>query len=294
MFNSNLLLSRFGEQEKKQGFLQIESAKDLYYPLGYSKGATAPLYIEGKKHFIKEVKDDKLSSELISSHIFNMLLIKSAIYLPVKHGDYSEAVSNNVIDDNCLITSVYLSELKKTLGKINPFLFSNENSFIPIDNTTRNTLATRHAIRQNLKMNAVDLAIDNWDRGYNNFGVVMKEKVFYDKGLNNFEISIKDNVIEDIVLYDNEASGWNLPHKKHHNNFSFSTLSFEEIINHYKQNEEYREYISPQELAQTVGSIQIDTSAQEVTQVCGHQFSQEYLDFLKFNVDKTAEALEHC
>ena len=197
--------------------------------------------------------------------------------MPVRHDDYSEAISNDVLDDKTIIASVYLSTLKKSVGKYNPFLFTQEKTFLPIDNSIRKTFASKHAIRQNLKMNAVDLALSNWDRGFNNFGV-----------------TIQQNKVEDIVLYDHEASGWQIGREKFHNNFSFLSLPFDEIINYYKTNEEYREYTTPQELAETVGNIEIDKTASDITEQTGHQFREEYLDFLKFRIDKTAESLEQC
>lgn len=277
MFDSNKLISRFKKQEIKQGFLQLANNPDFTYPYGYEKGATAPVTVDGSDYYIKEVNGDKLSAELLLGQIFNKLGIKSAIYLPVRHDDYSEAISNDVLDDNTIIASVYLSNLKKSVGKYNPFLFTQEKTFLPIDNSIRNTFASKHAIRQNLKMNAVDLALSNWDRGFNNFGV-----------------TIQQNKVEDIVLYDHEASGWQIGHEKFHNNFSFLSLPFDEIINYYKTNEEYREYTTPQELAETVGNIEIDKTADDITQHTGHQFREEYLDFLKFRIDKTAETLEQC
>ena len=274
----NDLISQFGKKEKKQGYLNLDKLD--YHILNSPKWHKATFVeINGKKYYIKhqENNNDRASAEIINGILFNKAGIVSAEYLPIEFENKKCVISNDVLNQNCMSLCDYeISLIDKKNIYFKPFLFAKDKRY---ENFDRLSLATLDCLRQSLIINAIDLGINNWDGTCNNRGV-----------------QVVNGIATAMRVFDNEASGWgwNENISEFTNSFVAHRISHEEIINHYRTNEEYRKYITPQELAEVVGSLPLDESAKEFTEQTGYQFSQEYLDFLKFNTDKTAEELEHC
>ena len=276
----NDLISYFGKKEKKQGFLNLEDL-DCYTFKTDPHYGTRKIEIDGKDYFMKDIfNKDRISAEILCGILYNKMGTKSAMYLPMYFEDERYVISNNVLDKDCMSIEEYLKTLEKVYnyGHVNPFLFSDKYSYVPLEN--RLDVVTLDCLRENLKINAIDLALGNWDGRNSNRGIKMV-----------------DRKATEMRVFDNEASGWKWGFERDlifYNNFAVARLIHDDVINHYRTNEEYRQYITPQELAEVVGSLPIDESVNEATQATGHQFNQEYIDYLKYNVDKTAQELEQC
>ncbi len=276
----NDLISYFGKKEKKQGFFNLQDLNEYNFQTD-SCYSTRRIEINGKDYFMKDLfNKDRISAEILCGILYNKIGTKSAMYLPTKFNDEKCVISNDVLDKDCMSIDYYLKILDEVYhyGHVNPFLFSDKYSYIPLKN--RLDVVTLDCLRENLKLNAVDLAVGNWDGRNSNRGV-----------------KFIDGKATEMRAFDNEASGWKWGNKNDlifYNNFSVERLFPQDIMNHYRTNEEYRQYITPQELAEVVGALPIDESVQEATEATGHNFNQDYIDFLKYNTNRTAEELEHC
>ena len=191
--------------------------------------------------------------------------------MPARHGNFIETISNDVLAQDCLVASNYFKMLRNTLGQdINPFLLTTQNPVIFDDFVEDN------AMRQMIIRDCLNLGFKNWD-GH--------------KG--NFAVRIVNGRVAEIIGFDNEASA--VPSdKKFHNIISEKRLDYQGMLQEYQSNEIYRQFILPTELAEIVGSVDIDGTAERYTQLTGHNFDQDYLDEMKFSTNKLAEDLEHC
>lgn len=268
--NTNKLLSWFNEKEKKQGFLQLEGAQNVFYDKQYFMGAVNRLQVDGVGYYLKAVSPKEMDAEAILGPICKKYF-KSAIYLPVRHGSFIETISNDVLGQDCLVASNYFKMLRNTLGKeINPFLLTPQNPVIFDDFVDDN------AMRQMIIRDCLHLGFKNWD-GH--------------KG--NYAVRIVDGKVVEVIGFDNEASG--VPaDKKFHNILSDKRLDYQGMLHEYQTNEIYRQFIQPCELAEIVGGVDIDETASMYTDLTGHKFNQDYLDEMKFSTDKLAEDLKHC
>ena len=171
---------------------------------------------------------------------------------------FKSAGTNDVFVDQ---TTLYFSDKvnRGKLGTINNFLkYADEDCF-----------------KQLFLLRGLDLATANCDRNPDNFFV---ERDF-------------DGVAKKLIALDYECSGSIDYNSDYYYSEFGKRMSCKNVIQAFKDNEDYQQYITRFEIAEKIATAPFDETAQEIKDEIGFVIEPEYLERMKITSDKIAEEL---
>ena len=265
-----ILIGKQGDVKSHQTYLQ--TPEGIYYTKCASKA--------------------EIDAETVLSQVFCNLGIQSAIYLPAGHKNkYVYAVSNDITNENTILAKDYYEQFwakrendESYIGADvlrNPFYLPSKKEQLEFE---YGEYITPEAMRTLQKVRVLDMASFNTDR--NKY---------------NYYFQMENGVITDIILIDHAMSGANvestlceeLVNCLYFNEFNriYGRNNFDKIISNFKNNEVVQDIITPQELAETVGSVNMMEEARDIKGTIGYKIDQGYLDVMAKSFDYTAEEL---
>ncbi len=265
-----ILIGKQGDVKSHQTYLQ--TPEGIYYTKCASKA--------------------EIDAETVLSQVFCKLGIQSAIYLPAGHKNkYVYAVSNDITNENTILAKDYYEQFWENIRKDSnysgttigqhPFYLPSIKEQVEID---YNKFITPEAMRTLQIVRGLDMASYNTDRNWC-----------------NYYFQMENGVITDIILIDHAMSGANvestlceeLVNCLYFNEFNkiLGRNNYSNIISNFKNNEVVQDIITPQELAETVGSVNMMEEARDIKGTIGYKIDQGYLDVMAKSFDYTAEEL---
>mgnify|MGYP003291429879 CR=1 FL=1 len=226
-----------------------------------------------------------VSAELLLSRLLPKLGIKSVEYLPfVNNKGIISVITKDISGRNISDGIEFFNEvMAKSAGNGNCFLNSEVLVFADEQNRGElNTINNFHkyansdTFKQLHLLRAFDLATLNNDRNPGNLFIERDEK---DIGVG-------------IIGLDYEMSGAPSYYtNNYYSTFSSKRLPGMDVIDAYKENEDYQKYITRFEIAETIASAPFDETAREVKDEMGFVIEPNFLDRMKSNTDIVAEEL---
>lgn len=244
-------------------------------------------------YYVKTADKKQRDAEVLLSQVYAKAGLKSAIYLPAGHiSKYRCVVSNDIAKkENIVIAKDYFSDIRsKVLNGVtfdsntiacNSFYMPQKKENAQVD---YQKYITPDAMRNLQKARAFDLASFNIDRHH----------------LNYF-LKTQGDLVTDVILIDHAMSGeifknrnlvndW-LELSMYYSEFFYGKHFKDEIISSFKTNEVVQDFITPQELAESLGSVDILDTARDIRGTIGYKINQEYVDCIAKSFDDTADQL---
>ena len=262
-----------------------DNNENVYIPLhGNVRAVTLP---EGD-FYIKKVGKHERDAEILLSQIYAKAGFTTAIYTPVgSKGFYTHVASNDIKQGKNLISQKMFNrnnhvevkqDIEDSMAKFN----IGENMFYMPQSKQEEHIdyskyITKEAMQTLIKMRLFDVAGCNTDR----HGT-------------NFFLDVEDNVVKDIALIDYSMSGRMFSSKQELffiNEFSAKSLSDFEFLKELEKNEIARDYISLQECAESVGSVDVLGTAQEIKEEIGYKLDSKYVDKIASSFDMFATGI---
>lgn len=213
-------------------------------------------------------------SQVLLSQIYNKAGIQSAIYLPAEVKGKKFLLSNSVLTPETVLADDYIEGFPKFEYRF-PIDFLNPRH----TGAVVEKYFTERAMLAQTKMRVYDTASFNNDRHYANF--------FY---------KLKDGKADDVVAIDFEIGSCAFyPEDKlsdvFFNDFENHPMIREEMLEHFRTNEEFAILMDKDELAEEIGSISPTKVAQDIKQTIGYEINPDVTDLLERSFDQVAEAL---
>lgn len=243
-------------------------------------------------YYTKCASKAEIDAETLLSQVFCKLGIQTALYLPAGHKNkYVYAVSNDITNENTILAKDYYEQLWANIKKDDsyscvkvgqhPFYMPIVKEQVELD---YNKFITPEAMRTLQMTRGLDMASFNTDRNWC-----------------NYYFQVEDNLIKDIILIDHAMSGANvestlcddLVDHMYFNEFNslLGRNNYSRIISYFKNNEVVQDYITPQELAETIGSVDVVDVARDIKSTIGYKVNEKYVDYLANSFNDTAEDL---
>lgn len=279
MQDNGLLKYYKDKHASKPGYLTLSD-----YPFKISLeieedyGCVRTMYERNKKYYFKLVNRGEVDAELLLSQIYARAGFKTAIYTPLNP---TGVISQSVMGDKCQVARQFF--LSKAMQEKDSFSAKDQQALsdklMPQayrDFKIYSHNFTKDCAREYLKMRIFDVATQNSDRNIGNYIVRQNSQ-----GLGS-----------EILSIDYGASGCiNRPNKY------FSSLdgqvknTADEIIELFKTSEEINKFVSPSEMAEQIGSINVEETAKDIKQTIGFELEQFFVNEISYSMDQTAEAL---
>lgn len=220
-------------------------------------------------------------AEILLGQVYNLCGLESAIYLPAVDKTKTYLVSNNLDNINSLTGFQFFEKMKDETDESFPFLLPSK-----IDDKQMeiiNKYFTKDAVRDYIKKVVLDTASCNTDGN-----------------ACNYIFEILNGKANKVKSFDNEYSGRMFfefgPDSEFavYQNFFLGALpkNRQEIIQEVKTNETSLSFISPQEIAESIGGVDIVATAKDIEQTLpGYYFNDKYVNGMAYSFDKMAEDL---
>ncbi len=264
------------------GFLKLD---DLGFEMQKGKGAFWGVHMvntpEGQFCLRKSTDSRVFDSEILLGQVYNLCGVESAIYLPVVYKNRTGVISNNLDTPTSYTGFQFNEKMKDETGEMFPFLLPSKID--PKQMQTINKYFTKDAVRDIIKKVVLDVCSCNTD-GH----------------LSNVIYQTQDGKVCKIQSFDNEFSGKMFfsygPDSEHtvfFNPFQGGLKrNREEIVDEIKNNETSLSFITPQEIAESIGSVDIINTAKDIEQNLPRNFfNMKYVDGMAYSFDKMAEDL---
>ena len=279
------------------------------------------------RYYFKACSKPERDAEVLLSQVYAKAGFSTAIYTPVSfceevgypdESTYYGVISNDVLNNTPVDASELLESGQNTVYEA--YMGVNNNEYVgsllnirdrykffsdfvlcknlPKDKSDITKHFTKDAARQMIKTRLFDVASFNTDRH--------TENMFLKLGQN------KD--VEDILLIDHAFSGTKYEHKvvcqEDINKTSVFCNEFcdgvcdtpkyivkktrDIMIDNFKHNESMQEYITPRELAETLGQVDIKGTAEDIRDTIGYEVDKNYTDFLCESFELLAEEVSQA
>ena len=306
----NGLLKYYPLFASKQGFVKMRAMKYQFVRPEYYDIVKKYTCQDGAFYF-KEERRDEIDSQVLLSQIYKKAGVNSAIYLPsLDPQNHRGTISNDIKTSSNISGRDFFSILYQTYPKevLNGELVKHTKSSKPkFDSKSRDkmmmfdkdivspsltdydktadgekfdfvSLFTKDGMRAFIKMHLFDVASSNIDRNSSNF---------------YFEID-KNGKICDVTTIDHsvsqECTRWGAE-----DFYSFIGEPMETdrqgMLFEFRENETVQDFITPQEMAEEIGSISVVSVAQEIKQETGYKINQNYVNCLAHSYENLAEDL---
>lgn len=280
----NGLLKYYREKANTNGFLKLDEIDCHQYHI-----ASLMHCIDGKDYFFKKSSPFYVSAEVLLSQIYFLAGVPTAIYVPgVKCGQIV-AVSNDVVTPHSIKAKEFFNNIKKENPNTHDFAaLSHFKDFQEVDYSK---YFTEQSLKELILMQALDTATFNTDRHMLNYFAEVNDP-FSDVKATHF------------VSFDYGASAFSsereLEHIKFFNTFGTPKMnenkeaglkSKDEMINCFRENETINSYMPRQEIAQTLGSIDVVGIANDITEQTGFEVDKRYLYNIEKSLYQTAEQI---
>lgn len=278
----NGLSKYFEEHLSSHGFLKLD---DLAFEMQQGKGAFWGVYKvntpEGQFCIRNSNEKRVFDSENLLGQVYNLCGLESAIYFPVVYKNRTGLISNNLDKPTAYTGFQYNERMKDETGEMFPFLLSSKID--PKQMHIINKYFTRNAVRDIIKKTVLDVCACNTD-GH----------------LSNIIYQMQDGKVSKIQSFDNEFSGKIFFSYGSESEYSVYFNYFqgglkrnrEEIIDEVKNNETSLSFITPQEIAESIGSVDIIATAKDFERnLPGYYFDEKYVNGMAYSFDKMAEDL---
>ncbi|MBQ3048299.1 MAG: hypothetical protein IJD48_04750 [Clostridia bacterium] len=314
----NGLLKHYPQLASSDGFLKT---KDLdLKPLPVSlKGVATPYFYQSNVVWYKHEDDGEIESQVLLSQLYSKLGLKSAIYMPAvdEHGDHL-TISDNVdtadnisgrrffkrlyeifpkeVVDGELIkrvapVSVLTSVEKPNLITLDQSILFGSPTFLPLlkdylkkykpEEFDFVSFFTKDGMRDFIKMHVMDTGSCNIDRNSSNFYFKIdgSGKIC---GIETIDHSMSKNYLLNegfkYATYINFLG-------------PFSEATRTEMVDELRNNETVQQFMLRQEMAEIVGNVEVEKTAQDIKQATGFEIDTEYVDGLARSYDSLANDL---
>ena len=257
----------------KDGYLILPKKSFNTTPYSYTNSKRIDkMFYQGEEYFLKLATKTEIEAEVLLSQIAILLGLDCAIYLPVKTGFMQKVVaSNNVKQQDYISSREYCSGgarytvksliLPKELGERDLKYYS---QFIEKD-----------AMCNLIKTRLFQTASNNDDGN--------KDNMFYKLDENG--------IIQNVSSIDNAMAANRGIGGTFYNEFSDEQLSLEEMICNFRENETMQQFITANELAESLGSINVSKVAKDIFHTMDFKIGQGLVDDISFSYDNVAEQL---
>ena len=236
-------------------------------------------------YFVKEIygagngeSEHMVCAEVLLNRVYQKLGLKSVEYYPLFNSKRC-VISKAIQGENICSGEEFFEKVSNNSAGFDKRVvkFADEYSQSELD-TIQNFLkyADEDFLRQLFITRGFDLATFNYDRNLKNF----------------FVESDETGLARNMILLDNEASGC-LKYRRngYYNDFTSQKLYKDELIRAFRQNEDYQQYITRFEIAETIATAPFNETTQEVKDEIGFVVDAEFLENVKMNSYKVAEEL---
>ena len=288
----------------RQGFLQrtnkgiakggvLDLRKLPFRELGYSqrwgKGLEEYLeflYTPQGRFYVKEDQKDGVDAEVLLSQIYKQAGLNTAIYTPaIDRKGKTVVLSNDIQTDTGIFAYDYLKMVRnrhKNIPTADGFPEKLSSSYV------LGRYHTKEGARQYLKMNLFDVAGVNYDRHLSNYiyevdrlGRVTDVSLYDFGESGHIYTSVRG---QDPMYYEEDITYPNLFNDG-------SELTRQQMVDQFRNNEAVLSYITPSEMAESVGSINVTQTAKNIKAELGYKVSQSYTDYIASSFDRMAEDL---
>ena len=303
MEDNGLLKYYRDKQNVKNGFLNFEKVEDFssakLIPNCNDHENVFMAIMKNKNYFIKYPRFlGEIDSEVLLSQVYHKAGVPSAIYTPIQgklveeFGNEKMVVSNSVISSpEDLIAKEYFFD-SQALSMENP----EPKKFFPHTKPSGKLEVEKYfelkAIKEIVLKNALDLASINFDGSFENFALNFKNGkvshiLSFDKGI-SFDAVKSFNITKKDFLSDSPQSNeitrcCNLGQEEY--------CSGKDVLNELKTNETVNYFITPSEIAQTIGNINIPDIAKDIKETIGYKIDKDYVEVLESSFNYVAEEL---
>lgn len=275
---------------KKDGYFELTTKEDIT-TFFVTPQVRLYQFENGGKYFVKNIDKGKnsypmISAEILLSRLYPKLGLKSIEYLPIYNkgvaGVISKDISSKNIENPVNFLFDVVNETRESMS--NMFLEYNEVAYFSDEhnrgqvNTISNFLkyADKEYFKQLFLLRGVDLATFNHDRHLDNFRIERNE----------------EGVAQNIILLDSEACGCPIYRvDSFYNDFTSKTLRGNELVKAFKDNEDYQQYITRFEIAETIATAPIDETVKEIKEDIGFVVDNIFVEEIKNNSWQVAEDL---
>lgn len=285
----------------RQGFIQRGVAKggvldlrklpfrDLGYSQRWGKGLEEYLeflYTPQGRFYVKEDMKDGVDAEVLLSQIYKQAGFNTAIYTPaIDRKGKTVVLSNDIQTDNGVFAYDFLKMVRnrhKDIKTADGFPSKISSNYV------LGRYQTKQGARAYLKMNLFDVASVNYDRHLSNY-IYEVDRLGRATDISLYDFGESGHIFtsvrgQDPMYYEQDITYPNLFNEG-------MELTRQEMVEQFKTNETVHKYITPSEMAESVGSINVTQTAKDIKAEIGYKVSQSYTDYIASSFDRMAEDL---
>lgn len=238
--------------------------------------------------YLKLASKKEMNGEILLSQIYAKAGFISSIYTPIgEYGIYTHVLSNNLVHNEKIENPRFFNfkkqdeAIKDVIGEnASHFVKSNILFYLPKSKDDEHIdygkFITKDAMKSLIKMRLFDVSSFNKDRHSDNFSYIMDGQV-----------------VDGILLFDYGMSGKDYKSKslEFFNEFTDHKISRDEFLLCFKENETLQQFVSLQECAEDIGSIDVVETAKDIKAGIGFNLSRNYVDAIARSYDNIAEEL---
>ncbi len=275
----------------KRGVIDLRKLpfREMGFSQRWGKGVEAYLEFLHTPHgrfYVKEDMKDGMDAEVLLSQIYKQAGFNTAIYTPaIDRKGHTVVISNDIQTDTGVFAYDFLKMVRnrhKDIKTADGFPSRLSSDYV------LGRYQTKAGARAYLKMNLFDVASVNYDRHLSNYiyevdrlGRAVDVSVYDFGESGHVYTSVKD---QDPMYYEQDILYPNL-----FNNGM--ELTRQEMVDQFRTNETVLSYITPTEMAESVGSIDVTKTARDIKAELGYKVSQSYTDYIAASFDCMAEDL---
>lgn len=280
----NGLIGLYQHLDSRDGFLNVKSLRlrEVSTPRLLSntvrcKSTHGYFFKKFNSYFSKEMAD----AEIFLSQLSTKMGLTSAIYTPAQEDGKLFLLSNDIWKPNNIPSQAFHEYI--CLREDIPL---EENIFKNLRSEDIVKYFTDRAIQQKIKAQVFDVASNNPDRNLNYFYSI------------NNQLQADDMVLLDFERSGIEANCYYLGGRNQYcstmfaNDFSTKNVSRNDIIEAFRTSERLNEIVDKHEIAESLGSIDADGVALDITRSIGYVVEPKYVEYIKSSFNNMAEALE--
>ena len=239
-----------------------------------------PYYIK-EPHFICET-----DAEVLLGQVYAKAGLKSAIYLPINmHGKYG--IFKGVVSNDVLKNGKTASEFCDSMTILSSFPTKTQK-----DTELIEEYFERKVLKQIVALHALDVASFNIDRSLHNFGFEVKDDVA--TGVSTFDNGICFETIKGYKIAKDNFSG----QASYLGKFDFynylgnlGNKTRKDMIETIKTNETVNSLVTPGEISEMIGGINIPKIADDIKDTIGFEVDKYCVEVLDASFTNMAEEL---